>query len=109
MSLASLTSIHSVTIEQRTTAKDAAAGVTRTWSTKSTKTCRVQPLSASKRAEFAKNEIQVSHTMYFDVDPSISNGDRIKFGSRYFEVRSNARNVDELNRLYVVYAQEVVV
>jgi hypothetical protein len=67
--------------------------------------CRIEPLAATKVVEFQKLGVNITHKIYFGRKLTIDNANRLKFGTRFFEVRG-FHDTDELNRLFVVDAEE---
>lgn len=52
-------------------------------------------------------DMEVSHTVYFDADPSLSVKDRLRFDSRNFQI-VGFKNTDELDRLFVADCLELI-
>lgn len=110
MSLESLL-IHRVTIQAPEITKYGTGGQKRAFPPDGGETryrnipCRIQPLSAAKSAFFFQQGITVTHRVYFSQKLGIESGDRLVFGDRFFEVKG-FRDTDELERLFVIEAEE---
>ncbi len=67
--------------------------------------CWVQPASMKTIERFGTRNMEVTHTIYFYMDPEILEGYRLVFGERTFVAIATA-NVAEVNRLWEVHAKE---
>lgn len=103
MSIQSL-AIHTVTTQRKTTASDAAGGLTETWANLLKLSCRIQPLSAREAQLYSRETEIVTHKIYFPGAPDVTASDRIIFGSNTYEVKG-VRNIDHLDRFLTVEAE----
>lgn len=101
MSLASLTSVHEITIKSQTYTRGAGGGKTLTLTTVGTKRCRIQPLNGREREEFSQPGQWIDAVIYFDNDPQLDEKHIIEFEGDTFEVIA-VRDTDRLGRLWAV-------
>lgn len=86
MSLASLMTTTG-NLERRTVTKGEMGGEEPTWSVQlSTERCDVQPAGADTLLKYARNNIVVTHRIFFTRDISARVTDRFVVGTRYFKV-----------------------
>jgi SPP1 family predicted phage head-tail adaptor len=98
-------SVHTVQVQRTTDTTDAAGGIVRGWATHLTLSCRIQPRSGRERVLYSRDTETVTHIIYFPGSPDIQHKDRIKYGSRFFEVLL-VRDIDELGTFLTVEAKE---
>lgn len=107
VSLQSLASLHSVTIQLKTESIGSAGGTSYTYSTIQTGVrCRVQPVSATDRVDFQVRGFDISHAVHFASNPNIDEQNCILFGTRRLHVR-RVLNINEMNRLWIAYCSEL--
>ncbi len=70
-------------------------------------TCSVQPTTATWMIQYSRRAIDVSHSLYFNTNPTIRNGDKILFGSRVFLVKG-IRDLISLGKVLVVDVLEII-
>ena len=106
MSLTSLM-VTSVIVQNPTRAA-VTGGFDVTWAAAATIKGRVQPMSASERAQWAKDTDDVMATCYVKTPTAatITNASRIVVGTTTYSVLAK-RDFDTLNRLTAVYLKEV--
>lgn len=96
-----------VDVQRPTYSKGTSGGIKESWSTVyDDKPANVQPVSASWLVQYAQRKIDVSHTVYFDSNPTIQVGDRIVYGSRNLLVKG-VRDLIELDRVLAVDCLEL--
>ena len=97
-----------VTLQQRSESSRTQSGAAvYTWVTlTATAKARIQPASSYERTLALQEGTEISHTIYFAVDPAVVGGDRILFGSRIFAVEAKPVNFDEQGRLWRVGVNE---
>ena len=96
-----------VDIYPKVEARGSAGGRTVTWPTKSASVrARIQPTSMSEQTLALQRGSSITHVLYFTADPSIGNGDEVRFGTRVFRAESDAIDFDEQGRLWKVRAEE---
>lgn len=89
------------------TAKDAYGTWTETETTKhSGAPVRIQPMGGQERATYRAQQVEVTHKVFMDAKYSISRGDRIRFGTREFDVEF-VRDVDEMGHHLEIEAREL--
>lgn len=96
---------HVVTVEQRSTARNADGSLVNSWSTVATIRCKIWAKSG-KENEQSKKETGTMPVRFFARYVSgITTGQRLVFGSRYFDIITVV-NVGELNRELDITADE---
>ena len=101
--------IHAIDVQRATASKDAIGGPTRLWSTLTSGIpCRIQPLRGWKTDEYLRNDMHVTHRIYFANNPLLQNGDRLYMPSqnRTFEVRA-FWDTEEIGVLFVADCEEL--
>ena len=68
--------------------------------------CRIQPISGREAAEFSRVDVRISHKMFCEANYTFTEKDRVKFGSRYFDIET-VRDVDEMGHHLEVLLEEV--
>ncbi len=80
MSLDSLCTTHTITVQRETTAIDSSGGPIKTWADLAGSTnllCSVQPTTARERALFAQRQLLFNYRVFFPQDPFIKKADRL--------------------------------
>lgn len=67
----------------------------------------IQPYGGELRIIYQGRELTVTHKVFCAVDPGAGEGDRIKYGDRYFLIL-RVLNVDERGELWRMDCLEVV-
>lgn len=76
-----------VNVETQTRTRDTYGTWTEAWSTKySGMPCRVQPLSGSEQQIYGSERVVATHRIYCETDYSITEVNRIKHGSVYYNI-----------------------
>lgn len=91
---------HRITIRRFTESKDGNGWDTSTWSDYTSAWAIIKPLSSHEKLQAQQLEGMVSHKIivrYSDTNIAITNGDIVKYGSRYFNIRG-VINIDEEDR-----------
>jgi len=97
--------VSTVNVQAPTETRDAFGGYEESWANSIINMpCRIQPLSGSERFAMGKEGTDITHRLYC-VPQTITESDRIVFGSRTFGVRA-VRDTNELGRLMVVDCTE---
>lgn len=110
MSLADLTSIHTITVQNETVTVGASFGKSHTWADRSpTLTCNFQFLNASEMTLFAARGMKANAMAYFSSNPSITISNRVKYGSRIFRVTGTWSEADGAgtDTVWIVACDEV--
>ncbi len=68
--------------------------------------CSVQPVTASWMIQYSQRKIDVSHSLYFNSNPTILIADQIAFGSKTFLVQG-IRDLISLSKVLVVDCLEL--
>lgn len=82
--------VHRITIETRTVTTGVSMGPAEDWTTiapRINQPCRIQPMNASDRVKFKKQGEEISHVVYFDYDPVVTDDNRLVFGTRIMNFR----------------------
>ena len=87
---------HRITIQESTETSDGMGGFTTIWSDKLEMWVAIWPLSAKERLDAMKLELQITHKIRGRYRSGITAKDRIKFGTRIFNIVSPI-NQDERN------------
>lgn len=96
-----------VTLQQRSESRTQSGVAQYTWTDLTTTAkARIQPVTSYERTLALQQGHEISHVIYFAVDPGVGNGDRIVFGSRTFDVESKPIDFDEQGRVWKVTALE---
>lgn len=96
-----------VEIQTYTESQDAFGGVSRTWATDATRWASIRQLTAEERVEHGQPEAKSVAMITMRYYASLAPTQRIKYGSRIFNIRSQ-QNVEEHNHLTTVIAVEEV-
>ena len=104
MTLAGLTTVHSVLIQQATVSKGGSAARKMAWLVKSgaPTEARAVPASAREIADFERKGQQVDTKFYFSTDPGMDETCRIVFGGQYYEYAATL-NPDHLGWYWIVF------
>lgn len=106
MTLHSVTTTDTITVEAETDGRDLAGGKDPTYGTAATKLCGIQPMPSNEIEVHRQNGHSATHTLYFSADPGIKNGDRITHkGSKMFAI-GDTQDVASKGRLWVVIADQ---
>lgn len=101
---------HVISIQEKTQTSDGMGGFTTTWadvSGLSSLRASIWPLRATERLDNAKLELSITHRIRIRYRAGITPDMRVKFGSRYFNIRSII-NPDERNKMLEFLAEEVI-
>lgn len=97
---------HSVDIERPVTTVDEIGGRRFEWQTVAEGVSAwVQPAAADAREAYRRQEVRVTHTVYFAADPSIETGDRISFDGAALVV-TGVVNIGGLGKLWKADCRE---
>lgn len=80
---------HRITLQRAARSEDGAGGFDTIWNDVATVWARVRPTSAEEKFVAETSEMVTTHRvdMRYRRDISVLPGDRIKFGTRFFEIR----------------------
>lgn len=104
MTLAGLTTIHDVLIQQATVTKGVSGARKMAWLVKTgapTK-ARAVPASAREIADFERKGIRVDTKFYFSTDPGMTETCRIVFESQYYEYAATLEP-DHMGWFWIVF------
>ena len=104
MTLAQLTSTHTIQIQEETVVRGVAGSINRQWATVAgapTK-ARAVPLTTQEIMEFDRYGMKVDTKFFFSSDPQMSESRRIVFESRIYEF-AGVTEWDYLNRGWTVH------
>jgi SPP1 family predicted phage head-tail adaptor len=96
-----------ITFEEKTQIPDGCGGITDGWQKVLTARAQIKPVSGSERYQSMRLEATVTHQLIVRYNPFIKPWHRIRFGDRYFNIRS-ILNVEERNRWMIIKAEEGV-
>ena len=96
---------HRITIQESTETSDGMGGFTTIWSDKLEMWVAIWPLSAKERLDAMKLELQITHKIRGRYRSGITAKDRIKFGTRIFNIVSLI-NFEERNEQLDMLALE---
>lgn len=96
-----------VIVQVRTNVRKAGGGQTTTWADVKEVWAKLKPRSTREREIAAQLESDTDFiiTIRFDAALSLDHDNRLKFGTRFFNVQS-VINIDEANRFYEIGAKE---
>ena len=97
---------HKIIFQTGTLTSDGMGGGTTTWTDTVTMWAAIWPLSAREALENLKTEHRVSHRIRCYYSDDITPKQRIKYGTRYFEIVSLI-NPDESNIELEILAEEI--
>lgn len=97
---------HRVTVQQFIESQDSYGQENKTWSDHKTIWASVEPLRVRERMEAKQQQTDITHSITIRYLSSITSEDRIKWGSRIFNI-SEVRNIDEQDRRMQLLAIEV--
>jgi SPP1 family predicted phage head-tail adaptor len=96
---------HQVVIEQPTNADDGGGSKVPSWSTLYTTRAKISDPKAHEKISAEKMEQKITHVVTMRYRSGIDTGMRIRFGSRYFYIKT-ITNPGERNRWLVMTAEE---
>ena len=96
---------HRIDIESQSLSTDSQGGSSRTWATRATVWSSIKPLRSEERFYNEQLKLQTTHEIIIRYLSTVLSTDRIKFGSRYFEIVS-LKNIDEAGKLLIILAKE---
>ena len=108
MTLSELTSIHSVTIEEKTTTRGSAGGEETSWSTVvgAPTTARVVPMSAKESLDFQRSGLEVDTKIFFSSDPAMTSKKRVVYDGKMY-LFAGELDWDNLARGWTVLARYI--
>lgn len=95
-----------VTIQNLSLAPDGQGGFTESWTNSSTVWCSIEPYKGWERFQAGQLATPITHKIEMRYNRSLSTTSRLKFGTRYFEVKE-ALNRNEENRFLDIRAVEI--
>jgi len=98
---------HRIELQNYTTEADDAGHPVKTYSTHSTVWAWVRPLSGRERENAGQIIGEVTHKITIRYNDTVAVTDRVKFGSRYFDINTIA-DFDEKNEFMEITAKEIV-
>ena len=96
-----------ITIQTLGTTRDSGGGISSDYSDSQTIQASIKPLNGKEVYKQGKLQDNVTHEIMIRHNSSVTAKDRIKFGSRFFNIRS-VMNVDERSRYMKILAEEGV-
>ena len=96
---------HRIVIESQSLSTDSQGGSSRAWATRATVWSSITPLRSEERFYNEQLKLQTTHHILIRFRSDVDSTDRIKYGSRYFEIVS-LKNIDEAGRLLIIVAKE---
>jgi len=96
---------HRVEIQRRVTTVDAVGQVNDTWNTTACVWVQILPVTSKEYLAQGPERSELTHTIRLRHGPDILPKDRIRFGSRIFDVMG-VMNVSERNRFIEIRARE---
>jgi len=98
---------HRVTIQEATESVDSYGQPTFAWADEATVWASIEPLRGQERLAQQQIESDVTHRVTLRYLTNLTPAKRIKFGSRYLEIRS-VMNVDEHDETMVLECHEAL-
>jgi SPP1 family predicted phage head-tail adaptor len=98
---------HKITFQQLTVANDSYSHSTETWTDQVTTYAAIWPMRGTERMESMRLDQEVTHKIRIRYKRDLHPKMRIKFGTRYFNVRAII-NVDERNIYQDIMATEEI-
>lgn len=95
---------HRITIQTRTKTRTSGGGFTETWSDTASVWASIEPSGGTERQEYAQLQQDVTHKITIR-SRTITAQQRIKFGSRIFDIIS-FRDIDERDRRTEIMCNE---
>lgn len=96
---------HMITIQEQTDVSDGMGGFSTTWSDEFSMSAAIWPLSSKESLDAMKLELVVTHKIRIRYRSGITSKNRIKFGTRIFNIVSLI-NPDERNIMIDMLASE---
>ncbi|MBN1604619.1 MAG: phage head closure protein [Chitinispirillaceae bacterium] len=96
---------HLVYIQTKTSASDGRGGFTETWNEIGPVWASVDPIRAVKLQEYRSANVNATHLINISAKASITEHNRIRFGTRYFEIQT-IENLQERDIDLVITATE---
>ena len=96
-----------ITIQSLGTTRDTGGGISSNYSDSQTIQASIKPLNGKEVYKQGKLQDHVSHEIMIRFNSSVTAKNRIKLGSRFFNIRS-VINVDERSRYMKILAEEGV-
>ncbi|WP_435007991.1 phage head closure protein [Tundrisphaera lichenicola] len=96
---------HKVVIQSVSQVTDGQGGFTETWADGATVWCSITPIKAYERVQAMQMQTPVSHKIVMRYRSDVTTANRLRFGSRVFEVKE-AINVEERGRILQIKALE---
>tara|TARA_Y100001937_G_scaffold50340_2_gene70007 strand:+ start:502 stop:831 length:330 start_codon:yes stop_codon:yes gene_type:complete len=96
-----------ITIQTIGSTRDTGGGISSNYSDSQTVQASVKPVNGKEVFAQGKLQDRVTHEIMIRHNSSVTAKDRIKFGSRFFNIRS-VINVDERSRYMKILAEEGV-
>ena len=86
MTLSELTSIHTVSIEEKTVARGSTGGMESTWAAVdgSPTSARVVPMSAKESLDFQRSGLEIDTKVFFSSDPDMNSKKRIIYDGKMY-------------------------
>lgn len=98
---------NSITIERETDTPNDSGGQDIIWSQYKKVKAFIKPVSGTERVRGMKLESPLSHSIFIRYTADILPDDRVKFGSRYMQIRA-VINIEERNRWLELSCEEGV-
>jgi len=98
---------HLINIQSYTTTADATGQKIKTWTTANTVWAWIRPMSGRELMTSQQAVGEITHKITIRYDDSIDITNRIKFGTRYFDINFIA-NYDERNEFMEIMCKEKV-
>lgn len=98
-----------IDIQQRSTSQDDAGQQVRTWTTFVAGVyARIRPLSSRELLNAAAVQNEATHEVEIRYIEGVTGAMRVKFGTRYFQIVGQPRDIEERNRKLVLMCSEGV-
>jgi len=101
--------IHSITVQENTGTQDGSMNTLEVWGDKYTSVAaRIMPVDVNVETRWGGQPSIGSHKIFIsDTSLTITEADRIVYGTRTFTILGGPRNVDEMDRMLVLDVREV--
>ena len=99
---------HVIKVQEKTNTIDGTGSTVTVWSDKFQTRAAIWPLKSKERLESMKIESEVTNKIRIRYRSGITSKERIKFGSRIFEIKGTPINPDERNIMLDILVTEII-
>jgi len=99
---------HIIKVQEKTDTIDGMGATVSTWTDKFQTRAAIWPVSSKERISSMKIESEITNKIRIRYRSGISSKERIKFGSRIFEIKGTPINTDERNIMLDILVTEII-